>query len=1011
MQELLKTLNPQQKQAVTHDQGPLLIVAGAGTGKTAVITQRIAQLIATGKAKPDQILALTFTDKAAGEMEERVDKLLPYGYVDLWISTFHSFAERILKAHAIDIGLPNDFKLLNQTEQWLLVRQNIERFDLDYYRPLNNPTKFIHALLKLFSRAKDELITPQQYIDYARELELNRDGAEAIALQEIDPDVFKAMTLDEQREVLNHEIKKINEVASAYHTYQQLLLEQNALDFGDLIFYCLRLLKERPGVLARYRSQFKYILVDEFQDTNYAQYELIKLLSAPRNNVTVVGDDDQSIYKFRGASISNILAFKQDYPQAAEVFLVNNYRSRQNILDLSYQFICQNNPNRLEYRLAQGNAQAALSKQLHAHQKGKGSIAHLHFETSQQEIEGIIKKIVALKEKYAELTWNDFAILTRTNDAAASIAAEFARAALPFQFMASRGLYNKPIIMDILAYFKLLDNYHESTALYRILTIPVLGVEPNEMVDITELANRKGWSLFHACQDMARDIKTPEVLRGKLRLVLDLIEKHSRLANQKILGPVVLAFLEDSGYLRNITSNDSTATQEALRYLNQFYKKLQDFEQSFNGPTIRAFLDLIDLELEAGDAGSLQASPDDGPESVKIMTVHASKGLEFAHVFIAQMVDRRFPTDNRSDQISLSDALIKEQLPDGDVHLQEERRLLYVAMTRAKQGLYLTSAEDYGGSRKKKLSRFMTELQTCGLTLAIAAETQKASALPKEIAVVTKAGIEYRIPSKFSFTQLKAFESCPYQYRYAHILRVPVRGKAMFSFGKTIHATMQELFRRIQERSGVQQASLFGADATSTTQARLPLTLDELYHVYDLKWEDDWFKNYKEQEDYKERGRQALKRIYGELEAHTPTPLHLELPFNYKIKDSQGAEYTIRGAIDRVDSIDGGLEIIDYKTGKGKTEEDFSSEDKEQLLIYQLAAEQLFDQPVKKLTFYYIETGNVISFLGEIKDLEKMRNKIIDTIEHIKRGEFSPTPGRVCKFCDFYNICEFRAEK
>jgi len=239
-----------------HENGPLLIIAGAGTGKTTVITRRIAWLILEKKINPDKILALTFTEKASTEMEERVDRLLPYGYVDLWISTFHSFAEKILRLHGLDIGLPTNFRLLSDSEQWFLVRKNLDKFNLDYYRPLGNPTKFIHALLRHFSRAKDEEIGPKEYLAYAESFKLDKD---------ITPDESAAQ-----------EAARLAEVANAYHIYQKILLENNALDFGDLINYALKLFKERPNILELYRKKFKYILVDEFQDTNWAQYELKK---------------------------------------------------------------------------------------------------------------------------------------------------------------------------------------------------------------------------------------------------------------------------------------------------------------------------------------------------------------------------------------------------------------------------------------------------------------------------------------------------------------------------------------------------------------------------------------------------------------------------------------------------------------------------------------------------------------------------------------------------------------
>ena len=328
------TLNPAQKEAVEYTGGPLLIVAGAGTGKTTGITQKIAHLIAQGLAKPEEILALTFTDKAAGEMEERVDQLVDIGYTEMQISTFHAFCQRLLENHGLDIGLPNRFDLLTETEAWLLVRENLDKLNLDYYRPLGNPTRHIHELLRHFGKCKDELITPEEYLRYAEQIKLDGD------------------------DVNTSERSRLIEVANAYHRYNHLLIEHGAFDFGDLIGYSVRLLRERPLIRQALQARFKYILVDEFQDVNYAQYELVKLLTVQssefrvqRPQLTVVGDDDQSIYAFRGASVANILQFKEDFPDSKEVVLTENYRSGQEILDCAYHLIQNNNPDRLEEKL------------------------------------------------------------------------------------------------------------------------------------------------------------------------------------------------------------------------------------------------------------------------------------------------------------------------------------------------------------------------------------------------------------------------------------------------------------------------------------------------------------------------------------------------------------------------------------------------------------------------------------------------------------------------------------
>jgi len=1023
----LKTLNPEQKQAVTHDGGPLLIVAGAGTGKTTVISQRIAWLIEQNKAKGDEILALTFTDKAAGEMEERVDKLLPLGYVDLWISTFHSFAQKILESHALEIGLPNDFKLLNQTQQWLLVRQNLDKFNLDYYRPLGNPTKFIHALIKLFSRAKDEVVSPADYLEYAKELKLNSDSSDFIK-DLLEPEVLKSLSKKEKKELVAQEIKKTQEVADAYHIYQQLLLQNNALDFGDLINYCLKLFKDRPGILAKYRKQFKYILVDEFQDTNYAQYELVKLLAEPKNNLTVVADDKQSIYKFRGAAISNILEFKHDYPKTTEVFLIKNYRSTQDILDLSYKFI-QQNRDRLEIKLASKQANK-LSKKLESQTKEKGLISHLAFDTADDEVRGVLKQIVDLKDKDKQVGWNDFAILARTNEVANYFVNACAQTQIPYQFLASRGLYGKPVILDILAYLKLLDNYRESAAMYRVLGFKIFGLEFSDINTLNYWAGRKGISIYQALKEAAMLPNTAEETRGKLKNILKLIENHSNLIKEKTVGEVVVASLEDSGYLQELTRQDSVETQQAVNHLNQFYKKITDFENSTEDKSVRSFLELIELELEAGEAGALQNNIEEGPDSVKIMTVHAAKGLEFKYVFIVSLVDRRFPIDGRSDPIALPDKLIKEILPQGDAHLQEERRLFYVAMTRAKTGLFFTTALDYGGARKKKISRFLTELEDIGFAVKIDKKPDKGDGLlaerTKKIAVQIEAEeLEPIVPSRFSFTQLRAFESCPYQYRFAHILRVPVRGKSVFSFGKTIHATLQQFFDLVRERARVEQVDLFGNEMKlrdqeikrSGAKGQKPIvSLEELLEIYEKTWIDDWYASRKEHDEYKQKGKKALTEFYKKIEKDIPVPKYLERPFNLKIEadpstslGAGGQEYTIKGVIDRIDPMNGGIEIIDYKTGQGRTEKNFTAEDKEQLLIYQLAASQVLGEKVENLSFYYVETGNIVSFLGTDKELKAIEKKIINTIQEIKKGKFPPKPGMMCQWCDFKNICEFRA--
>lgn len=971
--KLLSQANPAQKEAITHDSGPLLIVAGAGTGKTSVLTKRLAYLVASGKAKPDEILAVTFTDKAAGEMEERIDKLLPYGYVDLWVLTFHALGERLLRANALSIGLPNSFKLYSETDQWLLIRQNLDRFKLDYYKPLGNPTKFVHALLRHISRAKDEMVTAEEYLAYAQSLKLDHDVPGEIG-----------------------EAGRLAEVAEAYHTYTRLLRENDALDFADLINETVRLLKTRPQILARYRKQFKYIIVDEFQDTNIAQFELLRLLAGPEANITVVGDDDQSVYKFRGASVSNILQFKEYFPQTKQVVLTENYRSPQLILDSSYKFIQANNPNRLEAKLGDG-----LSKKLHSNISETGFVRHLHAETITEEARAVARSIVDLLAKDPETDLSGFAILSRSNDGASPFIAALAAHGIPYIFYASAGLYQKPVIIDLVNYLKILDNYHESPSVYRLLVCPAFDLDHENTVKLTHGAAKKACSLFEACREAATLGLSAEGL-AKVSRFLSLVEKHSVLAKSADVRRVVFAFLEDTGYLKKLVGEDNELNRDMLSYINQFWQVIEEFVASEPEPLSRHFIERIKLQLEAGEEGRLAFDPDIGPEAVRIMTVHASKGLEFDYVFLVSLIDRRFPSSERSEPIELPSALVKEIPTEGDQHLEEERRLFYVGMTRAKKGLFLTSADDYGGTRKRKVSRFLVEL---GFGQAKTAETKKpAIEAPSQPAPMVVKPAEPHIPTSFSFTQLKAYENCPLQYKFAHVLKIPVKGKGSFSFGKTMHAALQKVFSLVAERQDVVQASLLDPAESIPASKRVGelVAESELEKIFDESWIDDWYDSADNKKEYRDKGRKLLKQYYDTVKGQKIRPLYLEKPFNLKI-----GGVTLRGAIDRVDELpDGTVQIVDYKTGTPKTEK---TVEHDQLVIYQLASLEVLGKKPSLLTFVYLENGSQVSFLGTDEELEDIREYVAQKTDLIKSGDFSPTPSEhTCKHCDFRDICDFR---
>jgi len=977
--ELLASLNKEQEAAVTHKGGPLMIVAGAGTGKTTVITKRIAWLIEQGFAVPENILALTFTEKAAAEMEERVDLLLPYGYVDLQVSTFHSFCEKILRDYGVEIGLSREFKLTSELDAWLLARANFERFELDYYRPLGNPTKYLRSLLTHFSRAKDEMVSPDDYLAYAESERANLDSTNS----------------DEEA---TSEINRLVELAKAYHTYQQVLLENDSLDFGDLILYMLHLLKKRPRVLKILREKYKFILVDEFQDTNWAQYELVKLLAAPENNLTVVGDDDQSVYKFRGASLSNILQFEADYPTCARVILTKNYRSGQKILDSAYEFIQKNNPNRLEGRAGQDGK--PFDKRLISQSPLSGHVEHLHYSTLSEETRGVAEKILLLKEKHPDANWNDFGILIRANSAADDFIAAFERYHIPYQFMAMRGLYVKPVVLDLVALLEVVDNPFQSPSLYRLLSHDIFKLEAHDLSTLNHFAKRKGRMLYEAARQ-ARIIEglSPTGVE-KIERLLSITNKLAEAAKTKRASELVVMASKGSGLLEFLNKLPEAKKQEDFRFLHQFHERVKKFEARGAERSLHSFLEEFRHERDAGEEGLLSLDVEAGPDLVKIMTIHGSKGLEFCFVFIVNLVDRKFPTSERREAIELPEALIKEKVPEGDLHLEEERRLFYVAMTRAKDALYFTSAEDYGGARKRKLSRFLNELGIDKPELAI--YDAIGPFVETEVSETEVKLTPYRIPKQLSFTQLRAFETCPLQYKFAHILEIPVFESWSLSFGKTMHNTLQAFFQLWLERVGARQTSLFAKPKEVPKEGELPVSLAELLKLYKEKWLDDWYQDQKQRDEYFKSGEDSLKQYFVQLKENPPMPKSLEQGFTLKV-----GEVAIKGRIDRLDDIEGGLEIVDYKTGKPK--EKLDKDDREQLLIYQLAVEEVMRLKAAKLTYYYLTDNSEQSFVGSPKELSELKEKILDEYARMKNSNFEPKSGFHCKHCDFRDICEFRA--
>lgn len=975
-----KILNTEQKAAVSHESGPLLIIAGAGTGKTTVITERVKHLIQEKAVSPSNILALTFTEKAAREMEERIDMAMPLGYSQMFISTFHAFCDKVLRAEAIHIGLNPSYKLMTPTETVLFLRRNLFEFDLKYFRPLGNPNKFLEALIGHFSRLKDEDIKPQEYLDYSKKLKTTRFDRSAMREKE-------KLTTDHE------EAEKTAELAKAFAKYEGLKVKEGVMDFADLISNTLHLLRTRKNILRQYQEKFKYILVDEFQDTNYAQNELAILLAGAEKNIAVVGDDDQAIYRWRGAAVSNIMQFKKHFPTVKIVILTKNYRSTQAILDHSYNLIQFNNPDRLEIK-------ENISKKLTGMRKIMGQAPKLIYEDRvENEADEVAKEIKILLNKHPEYTLSDVAILVRANDHSQPFARALGRLSIPYQFLGPGQLFQQEEIKDLIAYLKVLYNFEDNVSLYRVLSMDHFGLSPRHMATILNFARRKNLNLLEAMENI-NDVILPQETKDKVNFILKMIDRHLKKAKKDTAGQILYYFLEDSGLLKTMFDYKTRKDEQVAQNISRLFDKFKTYEVEHDDASVQAVIDWIDLSMQMGESPLATDTDWSGNNAVNILTVHSSKGLEFPVVFLVNLVRDRFPSRERREQIPVPDALVKEELPEGDYHLEEERRIFYVGMTRARDILYFTAANYYGeGKRERKLSPFVSEVLGPDLSPAEKAKDiqltllewsgpnaeNEAADLARASNAMDKPVIEY-----LSYSQMEAFKTCPLHYKARYILKLPVPSTAAQSFGTSVHAALNDYYLQVLKGEKPKEETLFS--------------------LLDKNWINEGYLSRVHEKQMKERGKEIMRTFLGKFHQPTSTPLALEQPFIFKITNGNKL-LKIGGKIDRVDKLeDGRIEIIDYKTGANEPRQ--TDLDKNlQLTVYALAASQIAEIGVGKkpdevaLSLYYLESGNIYTTTRTAEDLERAKQELFEIADRIANSDFACSRGNLCINCEYKMLC------
>src|SRR6201998_2292802 len=775
-------LNDAQRRAITHGEGPLLVIAGAGTGKTRVITERIRHLLESDSSLlGENILGLTFTKKAAGEMKTRVVKAVGQRGKDVVLATFHSFCETILKE--VD---PNRVAL-EQVDHWILLRRNLARLRLEKYRRLAEPGQFLSDFIQFFSRCQDELVSSNDYQKFADLLAKELEDEKAA----LDEDTFKERT---------EQVALQQEIARAYRASEEILREKKAVALNGLITEAVTLLKNDSARRRQLQERFKHILVDEFQDTNIAQLELLHLLSSERRNIVVVGDNDQAIYRFRGASFGSFKLFLQRFAGWKEgedstpfrVALMDNYRSTPNILRVATQAIGMN------------EVSPEFPKKVLQANKAEGErIRIVEMETAEDEAAWVADELERLHN--AGRRWKDFAVLYRQHAHRDHLVEQLSQRKIPF-VISKLSILEHPLVRDVLAYLRLIAQPFDDIACARVLSAPAWHLTAEDLVRLAERARKKrGTALYDTLQAPQSELPFDPSSAAFKTLIEFLTEQRKtmrRRSAREILGDLI-EWLEVP---------QRAGTQDR-KYVNQLGQFMKDWEPKSETRALPEFLEYLDYFEQAGGTLSLE---DDAPgDAVQLMTVHGAKGLEFPHVFLLRVNSNAFPARNRSPLFEFPLRLMKEELPQGEFHIQEERRLFYVALTRAQERLTLTTVTE----KKGKIPVFLEDIvmdpavqrrDILQLAPKVKKETEEKKSTeqaveqelftamagpPKIFTRIAKWAEEFYPPTpeplKLSSSAIENYRKCPQQFAFNHLWSLKEGPRAALSFGTVIQTTIK----------------------------------------------------------------------------------------------------------------------------------------------------------------------------------------------------------------------------
>ncbi len=934
-----------------HVAGPMLVVAGAGTGKTTVLIQRIARLIREGHARPEEILALTYTENAAKEMLDRVQRELRASNVEgLQVSTFHAYCNNLL------IAAGRNFGVLDDKQLWIFLRRNLRELRLKYFVRAAKVSEFLDDLLDFIRRCHDELATPEDYRNYVRKIEKRE-----LPLPRVTKSKNAAEITDQEA------LGRCQEIASVFDTVERLLRERNLGTFGHMILRANDLLAEDAALLERARSRARFILVDEFQDANFAQIKVLQKLAGTERHVFAVGDPDQGIYRFRGASSGAFELFQKHFSDSKLVVLAKNRRSTTPVLKCAHALISQNP----EFALQAGSAQYRRSPLISARDEAQPLVPRppvdAVFVTNNFMEATDLVAVLQERKKRSRCTWKDFGILYRSHANREEVAAELARSGIPFS-IEGLDVQDTPEVRDLLACLGAVVAGSDSVSMLRVAALPQFSVNPEELRSAMRALPRDG--------------------RGSITSVLPTVKGGSAVLNAVEQAKAEVAGKKPHAALLNLARHFQIRTSPVIRALVQFAEKWKESPITESGSAAE-FLEYLDYFREA--RGIIPLPSSDEENVVRMMSAHAAKGLEFDHVFILRAVSGSFPCSYHEPLIEIPAELRKSGLAadrdEKEVHKQEERRLFYVAMTRARDTLSMYGKFGRGKTEKtppgylrelskdRNLKSLLKQRTAREFQTDIFGSTEPVSRLAEWIALPPGSDLA----TTLSASAIDNYKICPLRFKLDREWRIPGEVSAALQYGASMHRVLKTYYDSLH----------FGR----------PKSEDELIQLFRDDLAAEAIADRYQHDLYEKQGIVQLREFLAASQRGHAEVLHTEEYFNIKV----GAT-TLVGRIDRIDRA--GAErvvIVDYKTGKPKSQED--ADDSLQLSLYALAAREKWGYAPERLVFHNLDGNSAISTeRSEIK-LEEARLEVAKIAEDIAAGNFDPKVGFHCCSCAYRTLC------